>query len=462
VVTAGTVDWPLVDLLEHAEHLAEPDPALRAELLSRRAIELYWEEPADAWRRSGEALEVAEGSGDDHAVGVALHARQFTLRGPDGLAERIAIGRRLVQLGARLGDLDLAFEGHTWLAADVLRAGDMAGFLAELDALEQVAQRSREPLHRWYAMVYRAELAAIRGRLEEARPLTEEAAALGARLEVAVSEGYRVAQLAVLARDTGTLAEIEPDVRQAIERLPYFPTLKATLALVLAEGGHAAAARVEIHQLSPGRFAAIPPDSLWTTSVALLGEAAAIAGSPHLAVLAELLEPHSGEFLVHGIPACWGAADRVRGVLAAAAGRWPDADIALAAALAAHEALGAPGWVARTKLDQARLAAMDGRPAAAVAAAREASAEAAALGLHGIALAADRLLSEAVDPSVRLSRREREVLTLLATGAANKEIAASLVVSVHTVERHLANIYTKIGARSRSEATAFAVRHGLA
>lgn len=124
--------------------------------------------------------------------------------------------------------------------------------------------------------------------------------------------------------------------------------------------------------------------------------------------------------------------------------------------------LGAPGWVARTKLDQARVAAMNGRPAAAVAAAREASAEAVALGCHGIAGAADRLQSEAVDPPVRLSPREREVLALLASGAANKEIAASLVVSAHTVERNLANIYSKIGARSRSKAAAFAVRHGLA
>ena len=67
----------------------------------------------------------------------------------------------------------------------------------------------------------------------------------------------------------------------------------------------------------------------------------------------------------------------------------------------------------------------------------------------------------AVDQPGRLSRREREVLAVLGRGATNKEIASALVVSVNTVERHLANIYAKIGARSRSEATAFAVRNGL-
>jgi len=60
-----------------------------------------------------------------------------------------------------------------------------------------------------------------------------------------------------------------------------------------------------------------------------------------------------------------------------------------------------------------------------------------------------------------LTRREAEVLRMLASGSTNKEIAAHLSVSVATVERHLANLYPKIGARSRTEATAFAISRGL-
>ncbi|HEU0075029.1 MAG TPA: alpha/beta fold hydrolase [Dehalococcoidia bacterium] len=60
-----------------------------------------------------------------------------------------------------------------------------------------------------------------------------------------------------------------------------------------------------------------------------------------------------------------------------------------------------------------------------------------------------------------LTVRETEVLGLLASGLSNKEIAALLTLAVTTVERHLVNVYAKIGARGRADATAYALRHGL-
>jgi DNA-binding CsgD family transcriptional regulator len=61
-----------------------------------------------------------------------------------------------------------------------------------------------------------------------------------------------------------------------------------------------------------------------------------------------------------------------------------------------------------------------------------------------------------------LTERETEILRLLARGNANKEIAQALRISVHTVERHLANVYAKIGARNRADAVTFAAAAGLA
>ena len=60
-----------------------------------------------------------------------------------------------------------------------------------------------------------------------------------------------------------------------------------------------------------------------------------------------------------------------------------------------------------------------------------------------------------------LSERELEVLRLIASGKSNREIASVLVISEHTVARHLQNIYRKLGISSRSAATAFAFEHAL-
>jgi DNA-binding NarL/FixJ family response regulator len=61
----------------------------------------------------------------------------------------------------------------------------------------------------------------------------------------------------------------------------------------------------------------------------------------------------------------------------------------------------------------------------------------------------------------QLTRREVQVLSLLAGGRTSKEIAEQLSLSVTTVQRHVANIYAKIGARNRAEATGYALRHSL-
>lgn len=64
-------------------------------------------------------------------------------------------------------------------------------------------------------------------------------------------------------------------------------------------------------------------------------------------------------------------------------------------------------------------------------------------------------------PGQKLSERESEVLALVARGAANKEIAASMGLSVRTVEAHLRSIFAKLMVGSRTEALVVAVKMGL-
>jgi DNA-binding NarL/FixJ family response regulator len=64
-----------------------------------------------------------------------------------------------------------------------------------------------------------------------------------------------------------------------------------------------------------------------------------------------------------------------------------------------------------------------------------------------------------VPPASRLTARERQVLRAVAGGRTNREVAEELVISEHTVARHLQNIFTKIDVRSRAAATAYAYEH---
>jgi DNA-binding CsgD family transcriptional regulator len=61
----------------------------------------------------------------------------------------------------------------------------------------------------------------------------------------------------------------------------------------------------------------------------------------------------------------------------------------------------------------------------------------------------------------RLTDREAEVLCLVASGSTNKQIAEALGLSEKTIERHLSNIFTKIGVSTRAGATAFAFEHQI-
>ncbi len=61
-----------------------------------------------------------------------------------------------------------------------------------------------------------------------------------------------------------------------------------------------------------------------------------------------------------------------------------------------------------------------------------------------------------------LTQREADVVRLIAQGKTDREIAEELIISVRTVSTHVGNILNKTGAANRAEATAYAVRRGLA
>ncbi|MFV0134768.1 LuxR C-terminal-related transcriptional regulator [Streptomyces sp. HMX87] len=182
----------------------------------------------------------------------------------------------------------------------------------------------------------------------------------------------------------------------------------------------------------------------------------------------ELLAPAAGA----GQPLLRALADTAHGAVALA-GTAPDghhppgeARRPLCRALTAWLELGVPYEAARTRMLLAAADRAAGDHEGMVLELRAAHAAFTALGSVPEARRAAALLSRAATPGrtlpAGLSPREAQVLRLVAAGRTNREIAADLCISEHTVARHLNNIFAKLQVSSRAAATAFACAHGLA
>jgi DNA-binding NarL/FixJ family response regulator len=143
------------------------------------------------------------------------------------------------------------------------------------------------------------------------------------------------------------------------------------------------------------------------------------------------------------------------GRVAAAQADYEAAGEACDDAAATFEAAGARYEAGQAWLEAAAALRAAGAASAAAAAEARARTALATLGLQS---------SSRADADGVLSRREREVLALLAQGRSNDEIAQALVLSVRTVERHIANTYRKLrlsGRSARAAAASWAYAHGI-
>jgi DNA-binding CsgD family transcriptional regulator len=224
---------------------------------------------------------------------------------------------------------------------------------------------------------------------------------------------------------------------------------------------------------------------------------AALNDIPRAGDLYRLLRPYAG-LVAMASPgvACYGSISHALGLLAATLCRgglagigeqqpsWDDVERHFQDALAAHTRMGARALLARTRyayatmlLDRIRAEQDRGGGRVSRAAdlldraaqtARELEMERLAGEVERAWVAIEALGPQAAPPRAAaapfpdaLTAREVDILRQVATGRSNREIADYYVLSVRTVERHIANIYAKIGAHSKAEATAYAFRHTL-
>ncbi len=465
------------------EHFLVGEQAQASGWLERCRRQAAHDAPSAGWLAVADA-DVAMSRGEaelglTHAVR-ARDAGRGTGGGPDLDAMALqAEGRAHIALGHRqqgLGLLDEAmiavingevgplFTG--WVFCNVVSTcyglADLRRATEWSDAAMRWCATLRDGLmYTGLCRVYSVELACLRGAWSSARAQADRAC-----IEL-TSHDPRYAGTAYylvgeLRRLTGDLAAAQVAYSHA-HQLGCTP--QPGLALVrLAEGRAGEAVRALQSCLAPGPSSPLPRALILTALV----ESALADGdceTAHRAVeeLASLAETSASQ-LVTG----YAVSGRAQTQLAQQA--WLAALPELRAALAIFLDLGLPYEVARqrARLGQAarHLADLEGARLeldAALTAFEALGAEPDAARVRALLRAdpAPTHTGGAGTDGYPLTGREREVLALVAAGGTNREIAHRLVLSPHTVARHVANIMTKLGVSSRAAATAVAYREGL-
>jgi DNA-binding NarL/FixJ family response regulator len=317
-----------------------------------------------------------------------------------------------------------------------------------------------EALSRWAAeqqdlvaftgrcLVHRAEIMQLRGGWEDALEEVRRASERFALQVNPAGSGVASYRQGELLRLLGRFAEAEEAYAEASRRAwdPQPGLAQLRLAQGQADSAAAAIRRALSESVDPLKRAALLPAHV-EIMLALDDVAGARTSSSELDELA-------GRYATEMLGAL---AAHARGAVALADGDPARALVALREASGAWQELGAPYEVARARvlIGLACRTVGDGDAAQReLAAARETFAE---LGALPDVRSLDAMLApERPRETHGLTSRELEVLRLVAGGKSNKEIAAALVISEHTVARHVQNIFAKLDVTSRAAAVAFA------
>lgn len=452
--------WQLAD--EALGSLDDGSPATRARLLAQLAeADLYLGDEDATDEHSRAALAAAELAGDRDALLIALRARRLATMSPGDADETLHLADRVLALAHGPGMARHAFWAHVWRIQVWLIRGRLDLMAAELEQLAGRVSDVREPLAAAQLLRFRAILATVRGRFDDALELAERARVAyersGQSLAPGQHAGFRcgVARFVGYTPELADLLTVPPDTP-----VPYATLGRTRYVLALAGIGQTHAAGVEYRRLEPVATQSLPRYLLPTAWALRLHAAIAVDARSDIALLVDQLASYRGLHAGGGL-SYDGPIELAIGTGRSALGQLDSAEAELTAALAASRIADAYPFVVEAALELVGVLtqrAGSGDLGRANELLDEAETLAAELGMTPFATRAQRL-RRALRPSRKtlLSARETEVAGLLARGMSNKEIAATLVLSERTAENHVQHILTKLGFDNRTQIAAWAV-----
>ncbi len=440
--------------------LDDKDNELRIRLQASlaRALALVGDRSEEARHVADEAVAAARRLGDDPLLLYCLICKNHTIES-DAVAY-LENAAKCRELALRLGDAwRYTYALHIY-SRGTLYVGRIGDSAAAARTMAQVAGRERFVLFAHYAECHEVLLALLAGRFDEAERRANETYERGLSIGIESAQGVYGVHMYAVRREQGRLREVAPIMRSAAKLDPNEPVWRPGLAALYAEIGMLDDARHEFASMAPGRFEAVPRDSMWPCSLTFLAEVCVALGDLDQAqVLYDELQPFRGLTMMAAFTMNFGPAERLMGGLAVLLGRRAEAEHHFQAALELADLSGSPVWIARTQLEWATaLGDREDLRAAAHSIAVE-------LGMASLAERAKPVATPKVSCAVTLpdglSAREAEVLDLVAKGLSNREVGTRLFISSNTVANHVRTILQKTGCTNRTEAAAYAVRNRI-
>jgi DNA-binding NarL/FixJ family response regulator len=442
--------------LGRAQHLLEDgrDCVEQGYLLLPQALRTFFEmgDPASANAIFRRAIAIGERFDDLDLTTMGRLGSGRTLVAMERVDEGIALLDE-VMVAAVAGELSPVVVGIVYCAVidacrdihDIARAREWTAALSDWCA----GQPDMVPF-RGQCMVHRAEILQLRGAWSDAMAEAQRAVELLSRMTDPAPIGAAVYRQAELYRLRGELDRAEGAYREAT-RLGR--DVQPGLALLrLAQGQHSAATAAIARALDETRDRTIRSRLLPAYVEIMLAAGQVEAARTALSELHEIAAALNTVYLR-------AVAAYAEGTVLLAEGQSREALSSLRTAWRTFQELEASYDAARARVAVAaacRALADEDGAAMELDAARWCFEQLGAA--HDLAV-----LSGAAQPATvnGLTRREVEVIRLIAAGKTNRAIAAELSLSEKTVARHVSNIFTKLDLSSRSAATAYAYEHGL-